>query len=127
MYRWWWWWWWFFHLHVDGNNNPNEFLVIQQVCGEAERGDEISVDELKTYTTSSGETVIMRSASRARAHFISAARNRGNVTMSFGVVLKFHQVEPGKIDEEERVKIAEAFAAVMTVVYQLELVEKYKR
>ena len=117
--------WWFFHLHVDGNNNPNEFLVIQQVCGEAERGDEISVDELKTYTTSSGETVIMRSASRARAHFISAARNRGNVTMSFGVLLKFHQIEP--VDEEERVKIAEAFAAVMTVVYQLELVEKYKR
>ena len=57
VYRWWWWWWWFFHLHVDGNNNPNEFLVIQQVCGEAERGDEISVDELKTYSVFPGQIV----------------------------------------------------------------------
>ena len=122
-YHWWFWWWWFMHLHADGDNDPDEFHVILQVSGEAVRGDKV-VNEVKTYTTSAGATAIMRYESRARPHFISAGHNPKKLTMSGGATLKFNEEVT---NEDERAKVAEAYAAAMTLVYQFKIVKKYQR
>lgn len=121
-YHWWFWWWWLMHLHADGDNEENEFHVVLQVSGEAVRGDRIG--EMRRYKTSPGQCTIMRYESRARSHFISAGLNRAKLTMSGGATLKFNEE---LTNEDERAKVAEAYAAATTLMYHLKIVEKYQR
>ena len=109
------------HLHVDQSNKNDQFNVILQVSGEAERGDKIG-DVLKTYKTPAGEAVIMRKKARGRSHCISVGHNWEKLTISLGATPTFNEVIT---DEEVRAKIAKAFAAAMTLVYQLNIVKKY--